>query len=354
MARFIKNRNESIGKAPGSLIHIGKQKMDKSRVRLIQYNEHEINEKEIDLSSGLKDLINKNYTTWINIDGLHDVQLMNKVKDEFNIPALAVEDIMNTDNRPKIIESENHLIIILKVFYTQENINQLKTEQISFILGEDYVLTIQERVGDFFEPVRERIRSKSGKIRLRKADYLQYALVDTIVDSYLFNIENIGSVIEDQEQLVIKSDSKQLAEILYMQKTEANYIRKSVRPVKEIILKLIKSEFRLIQKETLHFWIDIEDLILQVVEAVDVYYIMISDQINLHQTNISNKANEVMKVLTIFASIFIPLTFIAGIYGTNFDYIPELHFKYGYFAMWGVMIIVMFVMLGYFKIKKWF
>ncbi len=354
MARFIKKRNQAIGKAPGSLIHIGKQKMDKSQIRLIQYNEQEFIEKEVELDSDFSALLDKNSTTWINIDGLHDLSLMNKVKNDFDIPALIMEDILNTDNRSKVIESRNHLVIILKVFFSENDNNVLQTEQISFILGDNYILTVQERIGDFFEPVRERIRNRSGKIRTRKADYLQYALVDTIIDSYLLNIEKIGSIIENQEEHVIKTDTKQLAETLYMQKTEMNFVRKSIRPVKEIILKLTKSEFSLIERETFNYWNDLEDLILQAIETFDLYYIMISDQINLYQTKISNRVNDVMKVLTIFASIFIPLTFIAGIYGTNFDNIPELHFKYGYFGMWGVMIMVAVIMLFYFKRKRWF
>jgi magnesium transporter len=354
MARFIKNRNETVGKAPGSLIHIGKQKMEKSRIRLVQYNEQEIIEREIDDYKNLKKYVDKKYTTWINIDGLHDIELMQTVKDEFQISSLDMEDVMNTDHRPKIIESKSHLIIILKVIYTEIETSILKAEQISFILGEDYLITIQERVGDYFEPVRDRIRNFSGKIRLRKADYIQYALVDTIIDSYLYNIEKIGNIVENQEEVILKSHSKELAEVLYLQKTEMNFVRKSVRPVKEIILRMITSESDLIEKETLNYWSDLEDLILQTNETVEVYYTMISDQINLYQTNISNRANDVMKVLTIFASIFIPLTFIAGIYGTNFDYIPELHFKFGYFAMWCAMIIVTIIMLAYFKRKKWF
>lgn len=353
MARFIKNRKDSVGKAPGSLIHLGKQKMDQSRIRVIQFNEKELNEKEITNYKELKSYIDKDKTTWINIDGLHDINLMKSLQVDFEIPSLAMEDIMNTDHRPKVIESKKHVIIILKVMYYENQGNSISSEQISFILGENYVLTLQERVGDHFEPVRERIRNTSGKIRFRKSDYLQYALVDTIIDSYLYNIERLGTNVENQEDVIIKEHSKKLAEILYTQKTEMNFVRKTVRPVKEIILRMIKLESGLIDKETLHYWNDLEDLILQAIEAVEVYYSMCADQINLYQTNISNRVNDVMKVLTVFASIFIPLTFIAGVYGTNFDYLPELHFKYSYFIMWGFMITIAISMLYYFKRKNW-
>lgn len=353
MARFLKNRKDSAGKAPGSLIHLGKQKMDKSRIRIIQYNEKELLEKEITDHKKLRSFIDEKKTTWINIDGLHDIDLMKSLQDDFEIPSLAMEDILNTDHRPKVIESKKHVIIILKVLHYENHIDKISSEQISFILGDHYILTLQERVGDHFEPVRERIRNASGKIRFRKSDYVQYALIDTIIDSYLHNIETLGNKIENQEEVIIKEHSRKLAEILYSQKTEMNFVRKTVRPVKEIILRMIKSESLLIDKETLHYWSDLEDLILQATEAVEVYYSMCADQINLYQTNISNRVNDVMKVLTIFASIFIPLTFIAGVYGTNFDNLPELHFKYSYFIMWMVMITVALSMLSYFKRKNW-
>lgn len=352
MARFIKTRNKALGKAPGSLIHIGKQKMDKSRIRYIKYNEEEIIEGELDNYSSLKELVGNEHVTWINIDGLHDIELMKIIKEGFDIQALTMEDILNTDQRPTIIESENHLVIILKVLFFNEE-QSLQAEQISFILGENYLLTIQERVGDYFEPVRERIRNRSGKIRSRKVDYIQYALVDTLVDSYLNNIEKLGSKIENQEEVILRQHSKQLAETLYKQKVEISFVRKLIRPVKEIVLKMVKCESSLMDSETLRYWKDLEDLTLQAIDSVEIYHTMISDQFNLYQTNISNRVNDVMKVLTIFASIFIPLTFIAGIYGTNFDYLPELHFKYGYFIMWGVMVLVAIGMLLYFKRKGW-
>ncbi|MBI9053274.1 MAG: magnesium/cobalt transporter CorA [Bacteroidales bacterium] len=353
MARFIKNRKSSVGKAPGSLIHIGRQKMDESRIRLIKYSESDFAERELESDTDFNGLISKDSVTWINIDGLHDIDLLKNVKEQFDISSLAMEDILNTDQRPRIIEDKNHVIIILKVIFFENETNALKSEQMSFILGDNYIISIQEQVGDYFDPVRNRLRNAIGKIRSRKADYLQYILVDTIVDSYLHNIEILGNDIEKQEEIIIKTHSKEIAGILYTQKTDINFVRKSIRPVKEIALKALKSDTSLISSDTKHYWIDLEDLTIQAFEAVEIYYTMVSDQINLYQTNISNRANDVMKVLTIFASIFIPLTFIAGIYGTNFDYIPELHFKYGYFAMWGAMIIVTIGMLFYFNRKKW-
>ena len=353
MARFLKNRKKSHGEAPGSLIFIGNQKMEKSRIRVIQYNKENLVEKELDKIEEAGAYVKKDYITWINIDGLHEIDLIEKLEKMFKLSSLALEDILNTDQRPKFIEDENNVIIILKALSYDKDSFTLHTEQISFILGNDYLITLQERVGDYFEPVRERIRKNIGRIRTSEPDYLCYSLFDTLVDSYIINIETVGDLIEELEQAILKKPDKKIIEDIYRHKTEMSYMRKSVRPVKEIMAHLMKSESKFIHSETFAFLDDLDDLVTQAMEAVEIYYTMVSDQLTVYQTNISNRANDVMKVLTIFASIFIPLTFIAGVYGTNFDYLPELHFRWAYFAMLGVMVCTAGVMLLYFKRKRW-
>ncbi len=353
MARFLKSRKKSHGEAPGSLIFIGKQKMEKSRIRIIQYNKENIIEEEPDTIEDAFSYIKKGYITWINIDGLHEVDLMEKLEKLFKLSSLALEDILNTDQRPKFIEDENNVITILKSISYDKESYTLNSEQISFILGNDFLITLQERVGDFFEPVRERLRNNRGRIRISEADYLCYSLFDSLVDSYIINIEIVGSIIEEQEEAILKGSKKRIIEDIYRHKTEMSYMRKSVRPVKEVMTHIIKSDSKFIHKKTYTFLNDLDDLVTQALEALEIYYSMVSDQLTVYHTNISNRVNDVMKVLTIFASIFIPLTFIAGIYGTNFDYLPELHFKWAYFAMLGVMLCTAGVMLFYFKRKKW-
>lgn len=353
MARFLKSRKKSHGEAPGSLIFIGNQKMEKSRIRVIQYNKENLVEKEPDKMEDAGSYVRKGYITWINIDGLHEVDLIEKLEKMFKLSSLALEDILNTDQRPKFIEDENNVIIILKALTYDKDSLTLHTEQISFILGNDYLVTLQERVGDYFEPVRERIRKNLGRIRTSEPDYLCYSLFDTLVDSYIINIETVGDLIEEQEQAILKNPDKKIIEVIYRHKTEMSYMRKSVRPVKEIMAHLMKSESKFIHSKTSAFLDDLDDLVTQAMEAVEIYYTMVSDQLTVYQTNISNRVNDVMKVLTIFAAIFIPLTFIAGIYGTNFDYLPELHFRWAYFVMLGVMVCTAGVMLLYFKRKKW-
>lgn len=353
MARFLKNRRKSNGEVPGSLIFIGKQKIEKTRIRIIQYNKDNIIEKELDRLEDVSNYIKQGYITWLNIDGLHDTKLIDQLGSMFDLSSLTLEDILNTDQRPKFHEDENNIVVILKAFLYEKDAHILSSEQISFVLGKNYLITIQERVGDYFEPVRNRLRKNKGRIRTLEADYLCYALLDTIIDSYIMNIEVLGEIIESQEDAILKGTGRKIIEDIYRHKTEMSFIRKSIRPVKEIMMYFIKSESKFINKKTRIFLDDLDDLFDQALEAVEIYYTMISDQLTVYHTNLSNRVNDVMKVLTIFASVFIPLTFIAGVYGTNFDYLPELHFRYSYFIMLGVMAIVAVIMLIFFSRKKW-
>jgi magnesium transporter len=354
MARFLSDRRQSHGEAPGSLIFMGDRKMEKSRIRIIQYNKDSIAEKEPEKIEDVKNYIKDGYLTWINIDGLHDVGLIGKLEKMFNLSSLALEDILNTDQRPKLLEDEKNIIIILKALTYDKEIRPLSSEQVSFVLGNKYLITLQERVGDYFEPVRNRLRNNLGNIRTLGPDFLCYTLFDTLVDSYIINIEALGDIIEDQEEAVLKETGKKIIEDIYRHKTEISFIRKAIRPVKEIMVHLIKTESKYINRKTHIYLNDLDDLVTQAMEAIEIYYNMVSDQLTVYHTNISNKVNDVMKVLTVFASIFIPLTFIAGVYGTNFEYLPELHFRYGYFFMLGLMVCTAIAMLYYFKRKKWF
>ena len=353
MARFLKTRQKSHGEAPGSLIFIGKQKMEKSRIRTTEFNKDEIIETQHEGIGHLKDKLSEKYTIWINIDGIHDADLMQELKTMFDIPSLIMEDILNTDQRPKISIQQDKIILILKSIYYNEKEKLMHTEQISFIIGDNYLITLQERIGDYFEPVRERLR-KGLQIREKGTDYLCYALIDTLVDLYISNIEALGSVVEELEEIILSQTGKDIVKEIYRHKTEISYLRKSVRPLKEVMLQLLKPNSELIKESTQNYIKDLDDLVTQASEAIEIYYNMLTDHLTIYHTNLSNRVNDVMKVLTIFASIFIPLTFIAGIYGTNFDNLPELHFKYGYFYMWGVMLLVAGGMLLYFKRKKWF
>jgi magnesium transporter len=352
MARFIKNRTPSKGRSPGSIVFIGKKKTEIPSIREFMYNSETFTELEHLTIQDVKlspDIIN-----WVNIDGLHDTALIDEVGKKFGINPMYLEDIANTDQRPKFEEDENHIFVVMKFIGYNEHENRLHTDQVSFILGNNYLLSFQERKGDYFEPVRERIRNGKGRIRTMKTDYLLYALMDAVSDIYLDTIERIGERIEELDNEIFHHPDTSLIKRIYSYKTELNYVRKSVRPLKEITFAILRCESAFFSKKTRSFYRDLDDLVTQSVETLETYYTMNSDQLNILNTLIGNKTNDVMKTLTIFASIFIPLTFIAGVYGTNFDYLPELHFKYSYFIMWGIILVITAFMLRFFKRKKWF
>ena len=353
MARFFKKREEIKGLSPGSLVFIGNKKVENIRLRVIDYDQTQLKEDELkDIAEGAE-FKRTNTVTWINVDGLHDLALMKEIGSAFDLHPLLLEDILNTGQRPKFEEFDNCLFLVLKMLRYDKEKQIIIAEQLSLVLGDTFLLTFQEQPGDVFEPVRERIRKQKGRIRGAGIDYLAYALLDTVVDNYIFIIERLGEQIEDIEQEVLEKAEPAVMEKINTFKREMNFLRKSIRPAREAIIQLSKLDSELIHDQTIPFLKDLQDLITQATEAIDTYRDMLSDQLNLYNSVISNRMNDIMKVLTIFAAIFIPLTFIAGIYGTNFEYLPELKFKYSYFFFWGVMLAVTGVMLIFFRKKKW-
>jgi magnesium transporter len=353
MARFLKSRKKSHGSPPGSLIFIGNKKMEESEIYFILYNKDSVAEQKSDNLADIPEVVPNDSVLWLNIYGLQDTELIALVAERFNIPQLEQEDILNTDQRPKITGTDYNLTVFLKVLEYRPEIEKVTGDHISIVVGKNYVITFQEKIAHNFEPVRERIRSGKGRIRKMGADYLAYTLMDTLVDMYIHTIENVGTAIEDMEQEILTQTQKSTLEKTYRLKTNMGFIRKNIWPIKEIMLYLNKTETALVDKKTLAFYKDLNDLTLQALEAVDIYFNMANDYLNIYHANVGNRTNEVMKVLTIFASIFIPLTFIAGVYGTNFNYIPELEYRYSYFIMIGGMLIVAAVMLYFFRKKDW-
>ncbi len=354
MARFFKKREEIKGLSPGSLVFIGNKKVENVRIRVIDYDGTQLKEDELKEIAEGAEFKRTNTVTWINVDGLHDLSLMKKIGDTFDLHPLLMEDILNTGQRPKLEEFDNCLFLVLKMLRYDEQKQIIISEQLSMVMGDNFLLTFQEQPGDVFEPVRERIRKQKARIRGSGIDYLAYALLDCVVENYVFIVEKMGEQIEDIEEEVLSSAEPAVMEKINAFKREMNFLRKSVRPAREAIMQMSKLDSELIDDQTIPFLKDLQDLITQAAEAIDTYRDMLSDQLNLYNSAIGNRMNDIMKVLTIFAAIFIPLTFIAGIYGTNFEYLPELKFKYSYFIFWGVMLGVAVVMLVYFKKKKWF
>ena len=349
----IKKQYKKLGKAPGSVIYTGNKATEKLFIDVFDYNLEKCTEKEL---SSVEETFNfkmSDSVTWINLNGLNHVAEIEKLGNHFNLHPLVLEDIVSISQRPKIDEYEDYLFVVLKMLYTDKDDN-IVSEQVSFILGKGYVLSFQESEGDVFDAVRERIRQGKGRARGLQADYLLYILMDAVVDHYFTIIETLGDKIEDFEDAIFSGNvSKNVNRDIQDLKREILRIRRAIFPLREVINRIEKHESPLIHPKTKTFYRDIYDHIIQVSENIEIYREMIWSLMDMYMTTISNKMNEVMKVLTIMASIFIPLTFIAGIYGMNFDYIPELHYKYSYFILWGVMIVMFLGMLYYFKRKKW-
>ena len=341
------------GLAPGTLIHIGEQKIEKSKIRILDYDETRVEEKEIRNVEEAFPFKGKPTVTWISVDGIHDEDIIEKIGGHFNIHPLLLEDIMNTHQRPKMQDFEDYVFIVLKTLSREEGEDGIRSEQVSLIVSRDVVISFQERESPIFEPLRERIRNGKGRIRRTGTDFLAYSIVDTIVDGYFVIIEKIGEDIERfEDTLVVDPGSRTLKGIQNL-RTEMLNLRKAIWPMREVALGLERVESALIQESTGIFFRDVYEHTVQVMDTVETYRDMLSGMLDIYLSSISNRLNEVMKVLTIIATIFIPLTFIAGVYGMNFVFMPELKWRYGYAFAWAIMMAVAGLMLYYFRKKKW-
>jgi len=354
MRTLVKKRSEKAGLPPGTLIHIGKKKAEKTRIRILDYDEKQFEEKEAKSIEECFPFRDTPTVTWINIDGIHDVEIIEKLGSRFGLHPLLMEDIVNTEKRPKMEDFGAYIFIVLRMLFRQDNSGEIEGEQVSLILGSNFVISFQEREGDVFEPVRDRIRKAKGRIRKAGSDYLAYTLLDAIVDNYFVVLENAGETIEDtEEQLTIDPSPATLQDIRKLKK-EMIFLRKSVWPLRELVSGLERCESPLIHEATGAYLRDVYDHTIEIIDTVESYRDTISGMLDIYLSSISNKLNEVMKVLTIFASIFIPLTFVAGVYGMNFEFMPELTWHWSYFVLLTVMALIGITMVFYFKRKRWF
>jgi magnesium transporter len=292
--------------------------------------------------------------SWINIDGLNDTPVIEKIGDLFDIHPLVLEDVLHTNQRPKLEDHEGYLFLVVRMLYIPPGSDEIQSEQISFILTEHCLVTFQERAGDVFDAIRERIRNSHGRIRKMGADYLLYALMDAIVDNYFLIMESTGEKIEVIEQSMMENPDAVLLNQLYRMKRELLYIRKSTWPLREAIGGLERGESKLFRKKTEPFVRDLYDHTIQVIDTVETFRDMLSGVQDLYLSSMGQKTNQVMQVLTIIATLFIPLTFVAGIYGMNFEHMPELAWRYSYLSFWIVILVITFGMIMYFRSKKWF
>ena len=345
---------KKIGLSPGSIIYTGNKESQEFFVESFDYYKDKLEEKVHPNVEEIYDLKTSNSISWININGLSHVKEIEKIGNHFNLHALTLEDIVNTAHRPKIDDYSDYIFIVLKMLYYNKN-EEIVNEQVSFILGDNYVISFQEADGDVFDGLRERIRNPKGRIRNMGSDYLLYALMDAIADHYFIVIESVSHKIEDlEDDLFTGFSQEEISNQIQNLKREILKIRRAIFPLREIINKIEKNDSNFIKSTTIPYFRDIYDHVIQVSENIEIYREMIWGLMDMYMTNISNKMNQVMKVLTIISTIFIPLTFLAGIYGMNFDNIPELHYKYSYFILWGIMILMFLAMIYFFKKKKWF
>ncbi len=354
MAIRNKRRAKAAGLPPGILIHVGEKKTAETVINVINYDEPGVRQKEaVDIEECFT-YKNKSSITWINIEGIHEIDVIKKLGDYFSLHPLTLEDILHTQQRPKLEDFEDYLFIVLKMPHFDEQNNKIKIEQISLILGPNFVISFNEGKENVFTPVRNRIYSGKGRIRKMRADYLAYALIDVIVDNYFIVLENIGVKIGDIEEELMDDPRNDTLHKIHELKREMMFFRKSVWPLRELVRILTRDDISLINEPTKVFIDDVYDHAIQVIDTIETYRDMLSGMLDLYLSTISNKTNEVMRTLTIVATIFIPLTFIAGLYGMNFENMPETKWRWGYPIIIFVISSIGVSMLFYFKRKKWF
>ncbi|HUU50437.1 MAG TPA: magnesium/cobalt transporter CorA [Nitrospinota bacterium] len=354
MPKFFKRVSKKTGLPPGAVVHIGDKRIEKAKIDIIDYDEAQFQEKAAKKAEECFPFKDTETVTWINISGIHDVEIIKKIGKEFKLHPLVLEDIVNTGQRPKYEDFDDHIFVVLKMLYYDDKSDEIKTEQVSLIVGSNFVISFQELEGDVFHPIRERIRNSKGRIRKAGADYLAYALLDAVVDGYFIILEKIGERIEGIEEELVKNPTPETLKIIHDLKREMIFLRKSVWPLREVISVLERGESSIIHEKTQIYLRDVYDHTIQVIDTVETFRDMVSGMLDIYLSSVSNRLNQVMKVLTMIATIFIPLTFIAGIYGMNFKYMPELEWKSGYFIVLGLMFVIGLSMFIHFKRKKWF
>jgi len=343
---------KKVGLPPGSLIYVGPEHAESSALQLIRFDATTCENFDPIGISELSKSLWTNGVNWINLEGLHDVALVEKLGNLFDLDQLLLEDILNTEQRPRIEQSEHYVCLTLKTLHSLKQ-SEIVYEQLSLVLHANCVLTFGERPGDIFDTIRERLQHPDNRLTKRGADYLFYRLIDTVVDNYFMVLDNLADQIEILEDKVFTSpDQNTLREIQFLRK-ELIYLLRVIVPLRESLSKLVRDKPVYITEKTLDYLNDVYSHSVHVLETVETYRDIVSGLVNIYMNNISQKMNEIMKVLTIMASIFIPLSFVAGVYGMNFTNMPELHWKWGYFVVIGVMLTAGLSMVFFFRRKKW-
>lgn len=348
-----KRRGKKVGLPPGAVVFTGEEKEAPVHLSVIDYDGEHLKEYTPAAAKDIFPLRDSPAISWINIDGVHDTELIKQIGEHFQIHPLILEDIASIGQRPKIEDHADHLYIVVKMLYYDEETRVLRSEQVSLVVGPRYVISFQEDPGDVFEPVRNRLRAGSGRIRRRGSDYLAYALLDVIVDHYFVVLEAISELTEDLEDAVIENPDSEVQHAINDLRRELIFMRRAVWPVRELFFSIERSDSPLLSTETRPFLRDTYDHAVHCLDIIESLRDVLTGLHDLYMSNLSNRLNEVMKVLTIIGTIFIPLTFIAGVYGMNFEYMPELEMRYAYPTVMAVMLAVALALLLYFRRRKW-
>ncbi|MEQ1778688.1 MAG: magnesium/cobalt transporter CorA [Nitrosomonas sp.] len=342
------------GLPPGTLIHIGEKHASECKISVTQYNVDTLIKHEITSISELKQLQNNELITWVNVDGLSDIHIVEGIGQELNIHPLVLEDILSTHQRPKLEEYEDFLYLVIKGISINEKKDfSLQYEQISILLLANHVITFKEKTDDTFDPIYNHLQNHNGRLRQLGSDYLAYVILDTIVDEYFIVEDGLDEIIDPLEDNILFNSNKEMLQTVQQIRRGLISMKRNISPLRELLATIQRADTPLLKEKTLRYYGDVYDHVLRVTDALESYRERISAMHDIYLSSISNKMNETMKILTIFASIFIPLTFIAGIYGMNFEYMPELKWRWAYPTLWVIFITIGVGLLAFFKKKKW-
>ena len=352
MSRSHKKRSAKAGLPPGTLVHIGEARALQVGVHAIRYDAERSEEQAVERIETLAPP--SGGVLWLDVTGLHDAALLERLGKAFGLHPLLMEDVLNTEQRPKLEDYGECLFIVLKRLYLEPSQAAVVSEQVSLVLGRGFVISFRESDTPIFDPVRQRLLGARGRLRAQGPDYLAHALIDTVVDGYFEVLERFGEEIERLEECLLECPTPEAVQSMHRMKRELIFLRKSVWPLREVIGGLERSDSVLLGEGIGLYLRDVYDHSIHVIDTVESYRDMLSGMLDVYLSSLSNRMNEIMKVLTIIATIFIPLTFIAGVYGMNFKYMPELEWHWGYFASLGMMLAVALGLVAYFKRKRWF
>lgn len=353
LSKHIKSRVKKVGLPPGSLIQLGEKKTDKIQIEVFDYDADSLTEKrDASIQDCLK-FLETPRITWINISGIDDIQTIELIGKRFGLHPLLLEDIMSTGQRSKLDNYKDTIYLVVRLLRYNDNRKEAEDEQVSLVLGKNFLISFLESPNNVFAPIRERLRPTRSRIRQRGADYLCYALIDCLVDNYFLILEKVDGKLESLEEELIKSPTPNTLQQIQQTKREITLLRKSVWPMREVISNFRRIESPLIQDTTKLYLHDVYDHTIQAIDTIESFRDITSGMLDIYLSNISQRMNEIMKVLTIVATIFVPLTFVASVYGMNFDNIPELHSQYGYYIVLGVMLAIALSMVYYFRRKAW-